>query len=56
MTISDFRRRVADAAGDLERAGVVEPIKVHAAAVADVKWDAVRLGYVSPARAVFPSS
>jgi len=45
-----------DAAGDLERAGVVEPIKVHAAAVADVKWDAVRLGYVGPASAAFPSS
>ena len=53
MTISDFRRRVA---GDLECAGVAEPIKVHAAAAARVKWGVVCLGYVGPARVVGPSS
>ena len=46
---------MADAAGDLEHAGVAEPIKVHAA-VAGVKWVAVRLGYVGPASAAGPSS
>ena len=56
VTISDFRRRVADAAGDLEHAEVAEPIKVHAAAAARVKWGVVCLGYVGPARVVGPSS